>query len=39
MSFTKNDWGKREIINIIITLNKQGIPQQQYLNMWMFWLK
>ena len=24
MEFTQNDWGQREIINIIITLNKQG---------------
>ena len=27
MEFTKNDWGKRDITKIIITLNKQGIPQ------------
>ena len=33
MKFTKNDLGQRDIINKIITLNKQGIPQPQYANM------
>ena len=33
MELTENDWGQRDIIKGIITLNKGGIPQPQYSNM------